>query len=218
MALIKIDSLKKNFGKIEVLNGITLEVNKLEQCVVQGSSGSGKSTLLYLIGGLDRDYSGHLEVNGEQMEKLSDKELAKYRNRFVGFIFQFHFLLPSLSCLENILMPARLAGENIKEIEEFIRGISERLKISHCLSRYPFELSGGEQQRVNIVRALSLKPSLLLCDEPAGNLDSVNSTRVVELIKELCDEFSSTLLLVTHDQSIASSFKRTVTIRDGIIA
>ena len=120
---------------------------------------------------------------------MSDETLAKYRNNFVGFVFQFHFLLPSLNCLDNILLPAQIGGKNTKEVEKFAKHLSEVLGVEHCLSKYPFELSGGEQQRVNIIRALSLKPRLLLCDEPTGNLDSENSQIVTDLLKNLCKEF-----------------------------
>ncbi len=217
-SLIQVNDLKKSFGKIQVLNGTNLSLEEGKQYVIQGASGSGKSTLLYIIGGLDTPTSGNVTVVGQNLSLFSDEELARYRNLYLGFVFQFHFLLPSMDCLNNMLLPARIGGVCSKENNKFILELSERLGITHCLKKYPFELSGGEQQRVNIVRALSLKPKLLLCDEPTGNLDSHNSKVVTDLLCELSHQVGSTLLVVTHDNSVASKFPYRFWMQDGEIS
>lgn len=188
--------------------------------LIRGASGSGKSTLLYLLGGLDRPTDGEVVVNQKNLVDLSDEELALYRNRYVGFVFQFHFLLPSMNCLDNILLPARLAGMDAKETAEVkarALDLAKTLMVTHCLEKFPFELSGGEQQRINIIRALSLRPKLLLCDEPTGNLDSENSQKVIQLLRMLSREFKSTLVVVTHDPMIAESFSSQFLMKDGML-
>ena len=148
---------------------------------------------------------------------LNDEELARYRNKFIGFVFQFHFLLPSMNALDNILLPAKIGGFSAKEVKERIMKFVDILNVEHCLKKYPFQLSGGEQQRISIIRALSLNPKLLLCDEPTGNLDSKNTQTVIDLLKGLLKEIDSTLILVTHDEKVANSFQRKITIEDGQI-
>ncbi len=215
--MIKISKLSKNYGPSLAINGIDLEFFENEQYSIKGASGSGKSTLLYLLGGLDRPSSGEIIVNQKNLNALDDEELAQYRNRFVGFVFQFHFLLSSMSALENIYLPARLSGLFNAEIEKRVKDLAKYLTVDHLLHKFPHQLSGGEQQRINIIRALSLRPKLLLCDEPTGNLDSQNSAKVIELLKQLSREFQSTLIVVTHDESIASTFNRRLQMRDGKI-
>lgn len=217
MSFLKVKDVYKDFGKTHVLRGVNLLVEKGEQVALVGPSGSGKSTLLYLLGGLDRPAQGTIEVEGVELQSYSDSQLAHYRNSEVGFIFQFHFLLPSMNSLDNILLPCKIGKKNLKEVRTQAIKLAEVLGVSHCLKKFPFELSGGEQQRVNIIRALSLKPKLLLCDEPTGNLDSANSKKVMELLSELSRHFGITLIVVTHDLNIAQSLSRKITIEDGRI-
>jgi lipoprotein-releasing system ATP-binding protein len=218
--IIKIENVKKFYKQSHALNGVTLSMNEGEEYLIRGASGSGKSTLLYLLGGLDSPTSGKVIVNQKVLADLTDEELAVYRNRYIGFVFQFHFLLPSMNCLNNLMLPARLAGlsnAETKKVEERVMGLAETLAVTHCLEKFPFELSGGEQQRINIIRALSLKPKLLLCDEPTGNLDSENSKKVIELLRTLAHEFKATLVVVTHDPIIAESFRNQILMKDGMV-
>jgi lipoprotein-releasing system ATP-binding protein len=215
--IIKIENVKKSYTKSQALRGVSITMNEGEEYLIRGASGSGKSTLLYLLGGLDRPSAGNVIVNQKNLVDLSDDELALYRNRYVGFVFQFHFLLSTMNCLDNILLPGRLGGIDSKEILERAKHLAKLLGVTHCLEKYPYELSGGEQQRVNIIRALSLKPKLLLCDEPTGNLDSENSQKVIQLIRTLAREFGSTLVVVTHDPQIAQSFSHQLVMKDGLL-
>lgn len=215
--MIKIENVKKIYKKSHALNGITLSMNEGEEYLIRGASGSGKSTLLYLLGGLDRPTEGKVVVNQKNLVELSDEELALYRNRYVGFVFQFHFLLSSMNCLDNILLPGRLGGIHSEEILNRAKQLAEILNVEHCLDKFPYELSGGEQQRINIIRALSLKPKLLLCDEPTGNLDSENSQKVIQLLRSLAKEFHATLVVVTHDPQIAQSFSNQLLMKDGLL-
>ncbi len=217
MSLVKVNKLSREFGQVRALDSVDFEFEKGGHYVIRGASGSGKSTLLYLLGGLDRPSTGTIFVDGKDLSKLNDEELAAYRNRFVGFVFQFHFLLPTMSCMDNILLPSRIGGNYSQALKDQMITLSKHLDVSHCLSKFPFELSGGEQQRINIIRALSLKPKLLLCDEPTGNLDSHNGERVTTLIKSVAREFGATLIVVTHDEKVASHFDRHVMMQDGKI-
>lgn len=218
--IIKIENVKKYYKQSHALNGVTLTMNEGQEYLIRGASGSGKSTLLYLLGGLDRPTEGRVIVNQKNLADLSDEELALYRNRYIGFVFQFHFLLPSMNCLDNLLLPARLAGLSKLEtskVEERVLALARTLEVTQCLEKFPFELSGGEQQRINIIRALSLKPKLLLCDEPTGNLDSENSKKVIHLLRSLALEFGATLVVVTHDPMIAASFSNQILMKDGML-
>ena len=213
--IVEIIDVKKIYGKSNAINGISCTLNSNEEYVIRGSSGCGKSTLLYLLGGLDRPSVGKIIVNGFDLNNLNDDELAHYRNQFVGFVFQFHFLLPSMTALDNILLPARLSDGIDTLVKERVLLLAKKLGVDHLLSKFPYELSGGEQQRVNIIRALSLKPKLLLCDEPTGNLDSENSAVVMKLLRELSKENEATLVVVTHDLIIADSFQNQLIMKDG---
>ncbi len=215
MALFKIENIKKNFSGLEVLKGISFSLEEGEQYVIRGPSGSGKSTLFYLLGGLDRPTTGHIYLEGKDLYAMNDDELAIFRNKFVGFVFQFHFLLPSMNCLDNILLPAKIGSHDINEVKEFVISSSQILGVEHCLKKFPYEISGGEQQRVNIIRALSLRPKLILCDEPTGSLDSKNSQTVVSLLKELAQKHASTLVVVTHDDNVARQFQNHFELNDG---
>ena len=214
---IVVENVFKNYGQVDVLKNINFSLDRGQKCVIRGASGSGKSTLLYLMGGLDQPSSGSIKIGNIEINKLSDKKLSLFRNTEVGFVFQFHFLLSSMNCLDNILLPAKIGGMNNKEVKNHVSNLAERLGVTHCLKKLPSEISGGEQQRVNIIRAVSLRPKVLLCDEPTGNLDSKNSEIVIELLKEISSSLASTLVLVTHDEHIASSFERKITIEDGQI-
>ena len=216
-AIVLIKNVKRWYGNSHALNGVNLSLLEREEYVIQGASGSGKSTLLYLLGGLDRPTDGEVIVNNQNLALLSDEDLAIYRNRYVGFVFQFHFLLPSMNCLDNILLPTRLGDGDLAAVKEQALVLSKILEVEHCLKKYPFELSGGEQQRVNIIRALSMRPKLLLCDEPTGNLDSENSQKVIYLLRTLAKDFGATLVIVTHDPLIALNFKEKIHMKDGIL-
>ena len=217
MAFVNCVDVKKSFGQTQVLRGLNFSLQEGEQCAVVGASGSGKSTLLYLLGGLDQASSGTVEIAGKNLSKLNDEDLASFRNNFIGFVFQFHFLLPSMNCIDNILLPAKIGGHSSKKVKQHILSLVEQLGVGHCLKKYPYEISGGEQQRINIIRALSLKPKLLLCDEPTGNLDSKNSELVSTTLSKLAVEYDSAMIVVTHDNNVASHFPRKIVIEDGQI-
>ena len=168
MSFIRLEKVEKNFGKTKVLRGISFHIQDRELVAIRGASGSGKSTLLYLLGGLDTPTSGTVIIDNQNLSAKSDEELAQFRNASVGFVFQFHFLLPSMTCRDNILLPGRIGGRDLAETEKNTKKLADILGVTHCLEKYPFEISGGEQQRINIIRALSLRPKILLCDEPTG--------------------------------------------------
>ncbi len=217
MSFIHLEQVEKSFGKTKVLRGINLKIEARELVAIRGASGSGKSTLLYLLGGLDQPTSGKVTIDNKNLTSVGDTELARYRNDCVGFVFQFHFLLPSMTCRDNILLPARIGGKDMVRVEKDTKVLAETLGVTHCLEKFPFEISGGEQQRINIIRALSLRPKILLCDEPTGNLDSKNTEKVATLLKNLAADYGATLLVVTHDDKVASFFPRKIVIEDGQI-
>lgn len=217
MSFIQIKNIIKSFGNTPVLRGLSFEMQAGDQCAIQGMSGSGKSTLLYILGGLDKVDSGEVYVSGQNLSALSDAELAVFRNKSVGFVFQFHFLLPSMKCIDNIMLPAKLGSFSTKEVKSRVLDMAKTLGVEHCLDKFPYEISGGEQQRINIIRATSLKPDILLCDEPTGNLDSKNSQKVVDLLKDISSRLGATLIVVTHDGVVADKFDYKITIEDGRI-
>lgn len=210
--MIQLHNVSKRYQQ-DVLKNVSLQINQAEQCVIVGRSGSGKSTLMYLIGGMERCTSGEIICYQKPLHSLDDTGLAAYRKAFVGFIFQFHFLLPTMSAWENILLPLRLANKPIDESK--ILNFAKEVGIEKLLSKFPYELSGGEQQRVSLLRAIMLEPPLILCDEPTGNLDTVHSAKVIELLQYFAKRLQSTLLVVTHDLDIASRFNRKIRIEDG---
>ena len=214
---LEVNTLGKTYGKTVVLKNVSFSLEAGEDLAIVGSSGSGKSTLLYLLGGLETTSTGNIKINGVDISTLSDKALANFRNKSIGFVFQFHFLLPSMNCLDNLLLPGKIGGVKLSEVERRVRGFAKTLRVEHCLDKYPFEISGGEQQRINIIRAISLKPEILLCDEPTGNLDSKNTEIVLDLLKSVAAEINSTLIVVTHDSNVSSAFQRKITIEDGQI-
>jgi putative ABC transport system ATP-binding protein len=180
-----------------------------------GPSGSGKSTMLNLIGGLDRPSQGEVELDGQPLSKLSDDELTRVRRDKIGFIFQFFNLLPTLSCLENVSLPLHLRGWPRKKVEERARELLDTVKLGNRVDHLPDELSGGERQRVAIARALSVYPPILLADEPTGNLDTQTGAEILNLIHDLHDRLGATVLVVTHDKTVAESCPRTIQLRDG---
>lgn len=217
MSFIKLENVEKSFGNTQVLRGLNFSIESKELVAIRGASGSGKSTLLYLLGGLDKPTSGRVIIDNKNLTSMDDEALAKFRNESVGFVFQFHFLLPSMTCGDNILLPSRIGGSSRERVEKDTTELAKILGVTHCLSKFPFEISGGEQQRINIIRALSLRPKILLCDEPTGNLDSQNTEKVASLLKNLAADFGATLLVVTHDDRVASHFPRKIVIEDGQI-
>ncbi len=219
MEVVKVIDLCKSYGKgntkVEALKGVDLTINQGEFVAVVGASGSGKSTLLHLLGGVDKPTSGKVIVDGVDVYNLSEKEISIFRRRKVGFIFQFYNLVPVLTVEENMLLPLLLDNKRVdkKEFQELIDilGLEER---KHHL---PNELSGGQQQRTSIGRALAYKPSIVLADEPTGNLDSKNSKEIIDLLKISVKKYNQTLILITHDLNIASQADRIITIEDGLI-
>ncbi|SHK05190.1 putative ABC transport system ATP-binding protein [Clostridium amylolyticum] len=219
MEIVKTLDLCKNYGsnetKVEALKNINLTINEGEFTAIIGPSGSGKSTLLHLLGGIDKPSSGEVIINGKNIYNLKEKELSVFRRRNVGFIFQFYNLLPVLTAEENMLMPLLL--DNKEPDDKYISEIVNILGLKDRLHHLPSELSGGQQQRVSIARALAYKPSIILADEPTGNLDSKNSKEILELLKFSVKKYNQTLIVITHDLNIASSADRVLSIEDGVI-
>jgi putative ABC transport system ATP-binding protein len=207
-------------GKRQViaLDGVDLEISRGEMVSIVGPSGSGKSTLLNLIGGLDRPTSGEIRIDGQAVAELADDDLTRLRRDKIGFIFQFFNLLPSLSCLENVALPLHLKGLPRREIDARARELLELVQLGQRIDHLPDELSGGERQRVAIARALAFHPPILLADEPTGNLDSRTGAEILRLMHDLHERLNATVLIVTHDASVAESCPRTVTLRDARIA
>ena len=219
MALIEVKNLSKVYGsgeaEVKALKNISLNIEQGEFVAIVGPSGSGKSTLLHLIGGVDKPSSGEVIIKGESIYKLKEKELAILRRRKLGFVFQFFNLIPVLTAEENIEMPVLL--DNGKIDKNYMNELLKLLGLEERRNHHPSELSGGQQQRVSIGRALANKPSIILADEPTGNLDSKNSKEVLELLKYCAKKYNQTLILITHDVNIAKSADRVVTIEDGQI-
>jgi lipoprotein-releasing system ATP-binding protein len=216
---IRVRDLKKSFQNggvsIDVLQGVNLDLGIGETVAIVGASGIGKSTLLHILGTLDRPDSGTLEFQGEDVFLYNDFKLAQFRNRTIGFVFQFHHLLPEFSALENAMMPALINGFDKADASKAAEEILVRVGLQDRLHLRVGKLSGGEQQRVALARALVLKPAVLLADEPTGNLDNINSDQVHQLVLELNRELSMTLVVVTHNMELASYMSRCVTIADG---
>lgn len=219
MEILKVENLTKTYGKdenkVEALKNVNFSVNKGEFMAIVGASGSGKSTLLHLLGGLDRPTDGSVVIDGESIYDYKEEKLAIFRRRKIGFIFQFFNLIPVLDVEENIALPALLDNEKADEI--YLQEIIEILGLKERKHHLPSELSGGQQQRVSIGRALLNKPSIILADEPTGNLDSKNSKEVIELLKLTARKYNQTLILITHDVNIATMADRVITVEDGEI-
>ena len=215
--MIKIKDIKKSYGNLEVLKGVNLHFNKNEIATIVGASGAGKSTLLHIIGTLDKPDSGDIVIEQESLYKMNDAELAVYRNRQIGFVFQFHHLLPEFTSVENVALPALIGGTGKKEAFEKAEKLLDFLKLSDRLHHKPSQLSGGEQQRVAVARALINSPKLILADEPSGNLDSENAKKLHQLFFDLRDEFKQTFIIVTHNRELAEMSDKQVVMKDGRI-
>ena len=215
--MVVVESLQKSYGPLKVLKGINLEVADSSVVTIVGASGAGKSTLLHLIGTLDRPDGGRVLMDGTDLYKLSDKELAEFRNRNIGFVFQFHHLLPEFTAAENVALPAMIAGATKQEAMKRAGELLDYLKLSERATHKPSQLSGGEQQRVAVARALVNNPKLILADEPSGNLDTENARKLHQLFFDLRDRFGQTFVVVTHNTELARMADRTVTMQDGVI-
>jgi len=215
--MIKATGITKSYGPLQVLKGVDLEVNDREIVAIAGASGAGKTTLLQILGTLDKPDSGSVFYNGTETGRLRGKQLAAFRNRNIGFVFQFHQLLPEFTALENICIPAFIAGKTKHEAEKRAMELLEFLTMSDRADHKPSELSGGEQQRVAVARALINNPSVILADEPSGNLDTENKTGLHRLFFSLRDTFGQTFIIVTHDRQLASMSDRIILIKDGLI-
>ena len=215
--MIKLTGIHKSFGQLEVLKGIDLHIKEGEFVSIVGASGAGKTTLLQIIGTLDTDNEGEVVINGVNIKKLSDKELSAFRNKELGFVFQFHQLLPEFTALENVCIPGYIARRDNKEVEEKAKELLTKLGLQDRFHHKPNELSGGEKQRVAVARALINDPKLILADEPSGSLDSGNKKELHSLLRKLCNEYGLTILLVTHDNELAETSDRIIEMRDGMI-
>ena len=213
--MITIENIHKRFGSLEVLKGISLHVKRGELVSIVGASGAGKTTLLQIMATLSRPDEGHLSIDGVALEKLNDEALSRFRNQKVGIVFQFHHLLPEFSALENVTIPALIAGRSRQEAEAEARRLLQMLGLEDRADHKPSQLSGGEQQRVSIARALINQPAVLFADEPSGNLDSQNRDEIHRLFLELKEQFGQTIVLVTHDEKLASMGDRCIRIVDG---
>lgn len=215
--MIHTTGITKSFGSLQVLKGIDLTINKGEFVSIIGASGAGKTTLLQIIGSLDKADQGELTVDGVKLNHLSEKKLAEFRNQHIGFVFQFHQLLPEFTALENVCIPGFIAGRKKQEVEAKANDLLHKMGLEERMHHKPSELSGGEKQRVAVCRALINQPSLILADEPSGSLDSANKKELHSLLRKLCNDYGLTILLVTHDNELAETSDRIITMRDGMI-
>ncbi len=215
--MIKAVNINKSFGDLQVLKNVSLEISKGEIVSIVGASGAGKTTLLQIIGTLDKPDSGTVKINETPVFALPENDLAKFRNRHIGFVFQFHQLLPEFSALENVMIPALIAKNNNEEAKARAMELLAFLKIADRARHKPNELSGGEKQRVAVARALINNPDVILADEPSGSLDSKNKEELHRLFFELRDKFNQTLVIVTHDKELASISDRIIRMQDGVI-
>ena len=215
--MIDIKGITKSFGSLQVLKGIDLHINKGEVVSIVGPSGAGKTTLLQIIGTLDRPDEGSVVVDGIDVSKLSQRKLSDFRNQHIGFVFQFHQLLPEFTALENIMIPAFIAGKSRKEAKARAEELLDFMGLSERAHHKPAELSGGEKQRVAVARALVNHPAVILADEPSGSLDSHNKAELYQLFFDLRDKFGQTFVIVTHDEGLASITDRTIHLKDGMV-
>lgn len=215
--MIKAENIHKSYGTLEVLKGVSLEVKRGEVVSIVGQSGAGKTTLLQILGTLSAMDSGSLRIDGEEVSAMNDNQLSDFRNRHIGFVFQFHHLLPEFSALENVMLPALIAGRSKREAEQEAVNLLKMMNLAERTTHKPSALSGGEQQRVAIARAIVNHPALLLADEPSGNLDTKNRDEIHSLFFRLREELGQTTVIVTHDDGLASMADRKITMRDGLI-
>lgn len=215
--MIQARGITKSYASLKVLKGIDLSIEKAEIVSVVGASGAGKSTLLHILGSLDRADSGTVTIAGQEITRLGDKKLAAFRNRHIGFIFQFHHLLPEFTALENVCIPAFIAKTGSRAARQKAGELLEFLGLGERTEHKPSQLSGGEQQRVAVARALINTPDILLADEPSGNLDSANARELHKLFFSLRDKYAQTMVIVTHNEELAAMADRKISMRDGII-
>lgn len=215
--MIEVQNIYKQFGDLQVLRGVNLHVKKGEIVSIIGKSGAGKTTLLQIIGTLDKPNAGKILINGVDVFGLKEKELARFRNHHIGFIFQFHQLLPEFTALENVMIPAMIAGEKSTSASERAKKLLSELGLEQRITHKPNELSGGEKQRVAVARAMMMSPDVILADEPSGSLDEANKGELHKLLLDLRERYNQTIIIVTHDRELASISDRIVTIKDGVI-
>jgi len=215
--MIKVENISKKYGDLEVLKNISLEIIQGEITSIVGASGAGKSTLLQIIGSLDKASTGNVNIDGTLITQLSQRKIAKFRNEHLGFVFQFHHLLPEFSAVENIIMPGLIGKKNKSELINEAHNLLKFLNLENRADHKPSEMSGGEQQRVAIARALINKPKIILADEPSGNLDSQNANDLHQLFKDLKNEFNQTFVIVTHNKQLAIESDRVIELKDGMV-
>ncbi len=215
--MLKARDVRKSYGQLEVLKGVSITLYQSEVVALVGTSGAGKSTLLQVLGTLDHSDSGDIYFGGRNVTSMSEKQQAQFRNESLGFVFQFHHLLPEFTALENVCIPSWIAGRDREETEERAVGLLTRLGLDHRLDHKPTQLSGGEQQRVSMARALINQPKLILADEPTGNLDTRNSEELYQVIFELAQDTGVAFLIATHNLALAAKADRTCHIVDGVI-
>lgn len=216
--MIKITDIHKSYGDVEVLKGINIKIQKGEIVSIVGKSGAGKTTLLQIIGTLLRPDRGSVIIGETEVTKLSERNLSKFRNQNLGFVFQNHQLLPEFTAIENVMIPALINNANQRKTDERARELLDFLNLGHRLNHKPKELSGGEQQRVAVARALINNPEVILADEPSGNLDTHNKAELHQLFFDLRDKFNQTFVIVTHDIGLAKMSDRTITMQDGMVS
>ncbi len=215
--MLKAQNITKKYEQLAVLKGVSIEVKKAEIVSIVGSSGAGKSTLLHILGTLDQADSGTISINNQAIDQLKGRALAQFRNKHIGFVFQFHHLLPEFSAIENVSIPGWIAGRNKKEVEADAIELLTKLGLGNRIEHKPQQLSGGEQQRVAVARALINKPVIIFADEPTGNLDSKNARELHELFVSLRNEFQQTFLIVTHNEELAGMSDRRLYMKDGLM-
>ena len=216
--MIEVKNIHKSFGTLEVLKGVDLTVEKGEIVSIIGKSGAGKTTLLQIIGTLDKPDSGSVVIDGVDVFALKEKELADFRNRHIGFIFQFHQLLPEFTTLENVMMPAMIARVNEQEAEQRAMQLLTELGMAERLTHKPNQLSGGEKQRVAAARAMMMSPNVILADEPSGSLDESNKKELHKLLLQMREQYGQTIIIVTHDKELAEISDRVIEMTDGVCA
>lgn len=215
--MIELDNITRSFGALQVLKGISLKVDKGEVVSITGPSGAGKTTLLQIMGSLDRPDGGRVLYNGQDITRMGEKELSAFRNRHIGFVFQFHQLLPEFTAQENIMIPMLIAGNGMKQASQRAKELLEMLGLAERAQHKPSELSGGEKQRIAVARALANQPDVILADEPSGSLDTKNKEELHKLFFNLRDKLGQTFVIVTHDESLAAMTDRTIHLLDGMV-
>ena len=215
--MIEVKEIEKSYGSLQVLKKVSLSIENSKVVTIVGPSGAGKSTLLHIIGTLDKPDGGEVVIDGVNLNSLSDDKLAEFRNRHIGFVYQFHHLLPEFTALENVAMPALIAGKSRKESFDRAKELLDFLKLADRVGHKPAQLSGGEQQRVSVARALMNNPELILADEPSGNLDTENARKLHDLFFVLRDTFKQTFLIVTHNEELAQLSDRKIVLQDGVV-